>query len=113
MILILLKIHLIKTENQNTLQGAELILNNEKYNLTTGFISLENLQLRNNDRYQYVLPYYNFDRSIFKILITDLEFSIKWSNELIGIIKVKIVNNLFSSLVIFQIMVLKAILILI
>ena len=91
----------LKPKNQNTLSSElKLILNNEKYNLTTGFISSENLQLRNNDRYQYVLPYYNFDRSIFTNFNNgSINFQSSGSNELIETnkLKSKIVNNLFFS----------------
>ena len=33
--------------------------------LNTGFTAYENLSKQNSDRYQYVLPYYDFSRSFF------------------------------------------------
>ena len=40
-------------------------MNNSDFNFVTGFESFEDLQLKNSDRYQYVLPYYNFDKVLF------------------------------------------------
>ena len=40
-------------------------MNNNDFNFVTGFESFEDLQLKNSDRYQYVLPYYNFDKVLF------------------------------------------------
>ena len=40
------------------------MLDHNDYNLSTGFQSYENLQLENNDRYQYVLPYYDFNKNL-------------------------------------------------
>ncbi len=34
----------------------------QDYNLSAGMHVYENLQLKNSDRYQYVLPYYNYDK---------------------------------------------------
>ena len=45
----------------------KLSLDHENYNFQTGFQSFENLQIKNqSDRYQYVLPYYNFDKHIIQ-----------------------------------------------
>ncbi len=40
----------------------KISLNHQNYNFVTGFSAYENLQLKESDRYQYVLPYYNFDK---------------------------------------------------
>ena len=41
----------------------DLSLNNEDYTFNTGFNIYEDLNVsKNSDRYQYVLPYYNFDK---------------------------------------------------
>ena len=37
-------------------------MSDKNYNLDSGFEIFENLQLKNNDRYQYVLPYYKFNK---------------------------------------------------
>jgi len=45
--------------------NAVLNLDHENYNFETGVISYENLGTKKqSDRYQYVLPYYNFDKNI-------------------------------------------------
>ena len=56
----------LKPKDNNILNSEfKLILNNENYNFTTGFQSYENLQLENNDRYQYILPYYDLNTNLF------------------------------------------------
>ncbi len=56
----------IKPQNLDSLTSElKFILSNENYNFTTGIQSFENLQLKNSDRYQYVLPYYNFNTTLF------------------------------------------------
>ena len=50
--------------NQLT-NNAVLNLDHENYNFESGVISYENLQIKKqSDRYQYVLPYYTFDKNI-------------------------------------------------
>ncbi len=45
--------------------NAVLNLDHENYNFETGVISYENLGIKKqSDRYQYVLPYYTFDKNI-------------------------------------------------
>jgi len=46
----------------NTMNSqVKLTLNHEKYSLQSGFLGYENLSKdKNSDRYEYVLPYYNF-----------------------------------------------------
>ncbi len=56
----------LKPENFDTLTSdIELDLEHEKFALTSGFTSYEDLSKQNSDRYQYVLPYYNFSKSFF------------------------------------------------
>ena len=52
-----------RPNNLNVLNNqAKLFLNHDKYNFETGFLSYENLSETNeSDKYQYILPYYNFD----------------------------------------------------
>ena len=46
---------------------AKLFLNHDNYNFETGFLSYENLsETKESDRYQYILPYYNFDTVLEK-----------------------------------------------
>ena len=54
----------LKPDNFDTLTSdIDLNLENENFSLTTGFTAYENLSKQNSDRYQYVLPYYDFSRS--------------------------------------------------
>ncbi len=87
----------------NLKSQLKLVLNHEKYNLTTGFESFENLQIeKNSDRYQYILPYYDFYKNLFQdfekgsiILNSNGNNNLSNTNQL----KSRIVNNLsFSSL---------------
>ncbi len=75
----------IRPNSFNTLKNKlELFLNNEDFNFETGIISYEDLQIaKKSDRFQYILPYYNFD----KILSDDfmngyLNFSSNGNNNL-------------------------------
>ncbi|MDC2992044.1 organic solvent tolerance protein, partial [Candidatus Pelagibacter sp.] len=57
----------LKPDNFDTLTSdIDLNLENEDFSFNTGFTAYENLSKRNSDRYQYVLPYYDFSRSFFK-----------------------------------------------
>ena len=57
----------LKPNNFDTLTSdVDLNLENENFSLNTGFTAYEDLSKRNSDRYQYVLPYYDFSRSLFK-----------------------------------------------
>ena len=56
----------LKPENFDTLTSdIELNLENEKFSLNGGFSAYEDLSKLNSDRYQYVLPYYNFSKNFF------------------------------------------------
>ena len=81
---------------------AKLTLDNENYNFTTGFQSFENLQLKSSDRYQFILPYYNFDTQIFKNFQNGfVNFSSQGSNDLNNTnnLKTRVINDLnFNSL---------------
>ena len=82
----------------NTLESeAKLILNNDDYSFTTGLQSFENLTLSSSDRYQFILPYYNFDKQIFNDYEKgSINFSSNGSNELSDTnnLKTLITNNL-------------------
>ena len=58
----------LRPSNFNNLTNhINLKLNHNDYNFEAGLQSFENLRVKNqNDRYQYVLPYYNFDKHIPK-----------------------------------------------
>ena len=68
----------------NSLESeAKLILNNDNFSFTTGFQSFENLTLASSDRYQFILPYYNFEKEILTSYEKgSINFSSNGSNEL-------------------------------
>ena len=54
----------LKPDNFDTLTSdIELNLEHEKFALTTGFTAYEDLSKIESDRYQFVLPYYNFSKT--------------------------------------------------
>ena len=56
----------LKPEGFDTLTSdIKLNLDHEKFAFDTGFISYEDLSKAETDRYQYVLPYYNFSKVLF------------------------------------------------
>ena len=52
-------------DKNNLTSGLELILDKNDYNFNAGVTVYENLQKKNNDRYQQALPYYDFSTSLF------------------------------------------------
>ena len=74
-------------------------LDHNEYNLSIGVQSFENLQLGNNDRYQFILPYYNFNKNIFEDFNKGrISFNSKGSNDL------NFTNNLKQKLLIILIL---------
>ena len=56
----------LKPESSDTLTSdLKLNLEHERFALDAGFTSYEDLTKSNSDRYQFVLPYYNFSKSFF------------------------------------------------
>ena len=56
----------LKPDNFDTLNSEiNFNLENEKYALKAGFTAYENLSELNSDRYQFVLPYFDFSKSFF------------------------------------------------
>jgi len=88
----------ITPQDSNVLNSKiELKLKNESMTLTSGIKSFENLQLSQNDRYQYILPYYNYDSNIYSNpQLGFLNFSSSGSNELneTNNLKSKIINDI-------------------
>ena len=75
----------------------KLYLNHEKYNFEAGMESYEDLQLINNDRYQYILPYYDFNTTLNQqFLGSTLNFKSSGSNNLNNTndLKTNIINDL-------------------
>ena len=79
-------------DKNNLTSGVKLILDNDDYNFTTGLTMYENLQKNNNDRYQQVMPYYDFSTSLFSNEKGSLELNSNGRNTLQN------TNNLRSTL---------------
>jgi len=93
----------LKPNDINVLQNEiKLNLEHNKFDLEIGFNSFENLQLTNNDRYQYVMPYYYYSRSkVLENFDGVLNFSSNGTNKLINTnnLQTKIINDInFNSL---------------
>ena len=76
---------------------AQLILNNNNFNLVTGFQSFESLNLVSSDRYQFILPYYDFDKQLFSDYNNGtINFRSSGSNDLNNTnnLRTKIINDL-------------------
>ena len=71
-------------------------LEHEKYKLTGGFNVYEDLTVTDKDRFQYILPYYNFTKNINPLSIGTLNFSSKGDNILDNTnnMKSKVINDL-------------------
>ena len=91
----------LKPSNKNNLSSElKLFLDNEEHSLALGIQAFEDLQLKNSDRYQYILPYYNFNKSIFKNYnIGSINFNSNGNNNLENTnqLKSRIINNISYS----------------
>ena len=86
----------IKPENTDSLHsGLNLFIENEKFSFLGGTDIYENLSLNQNDRYQFVLPYYNFSKFLNPIDYGTFEFNSQGDNilENTNVLKSKIINN--------------------
>ncbi len=55
----------LKPKDPNILEShAKISLNHNKYNFNGGLAVYENLTKASSDRYQYILPYFNFDKNL-------------------------------------------------
>ena len=93
----------LKPNDNNKLSSSlKFVLNHDSYNLTTGFQAYENLQKSKNDRYQYVLPYYDLNKTFFpKFINGSINLTSGGSNDLNNTnqLKTTVTNNLsYSSL---------------
>jgi len=88
---------IIKPKNQDVLSSEiKIELDHDEHDFSLGFQSFENLQLTNNDRYQYILPYYSFNKDIFEDFDKgSISFNSNGSNDLnhTNNLKTKIINN--------------------
>ncbi len=88
----------LKPDNFDTLtSNIDLSFENKKFAFTTGFTAYENLTKQNSDRYQYVLPYYDFST----VFLNDnkfarINFSSKGDNILkdTNTLRSRMINNL-------------------
>ena len=88
----------LKPENfDNLTSDIEFNLEHDKFALNTGFTSYEDLSKPNSDRYQYVLPYYDFSKSFYEdsnfglfSFISQGDNTLKDTNNL----RSRIINNL-------------------
>ena len=85
----------LKPSNKNQLSSSlNLSLNHEKFNFSTGAIINEKLAGKNSDRYQFVLPYYDFSKSLpFQDNLGTFNLNSSGSNNL------KDTNNLRSRII--------------
>ena len=84
----------LKPDNYDTLTSdINLNFENEKFTFNTGFTAYENLSKQNSDRFQYVLPYYDFTKSFFSNNFASLNFISQGDNIL------KDTNNLRSRMI--------------
>ncbi len=87
----------LKPDNFDTLTSdINLNFENETFTLNTGFTAYENLSKSNSDRYQYVLPYYDFSKNFFNNNLATLNFTSQGDNILkdTNSLRSRIINNL-------------------
>jgi LPS-assembly protein len=85
----------LKPENKDQLiSSVDFSFEHDDYNFSTGLTTYENLSGRNSDRYQYILPYYNFSKNLFK---NQNNYSINLTSS--GSNNLKNTNNLRSRII--------------
>ena len=87
----------IKPKNPDVLNsGVDFFLEHEKFKLTGGLNIYEDLRINDTDRFQYVLPYYNFTKNINPLNVGTLSFASKGDNILDNTnnMKSKVINDL-------------------
>jgi LPS-assembly protein len=84
-------------DKNNLTSGIELSLDHEKFNFTSGIKQYENLQTLNNDRYQYIFPYYNLSTILLSTEIGSLNFGSNGRNALLNTnnLKTNITNDIY------------------
>ena len=86
----------VKPKNTDSLHsGLNLFVENEKFSFLGGTDIFEDLSLNQNDRYQFVLPYYNYSKFLNPIDYGTFEFNSQGDNilENTNVLKSKIINN--------------------
>ena len=88
----------VKPKSFDTLSNSmKIFLESDNYFLESGIEVFQKLKNKKSDQYQYILPYYNFNRSIpWKTFNGNLNFSSTGTNDLneTNSLKTKIINNL-------------------
>ena len=87
----------VKPKDSNVLfSGLKFYLNHEDFVIDGGLSSYENLNKKNSDRYQYILPYYNFSSRIYSNDLGNVDFYSNGNNVLQNTnnLKTTIVNNI-------------------
>ncbi len=56
----------VKPDKNNLTSSIDLSLDHNNFNFSTGLTSYEKLSGKNSDRYQFVLPYFNFSKNLFE-----------------------------------------------
>ena len=87
----------LKPDNFDILTSdIDLSLENEKFLFNSGFSVYENLSQQNSDRYQYVLPYYDFSRSFLNNNLASFNFTSQGDNILkdTNSLRSRMINNL-------------------
>ena len=56
----------VKPDKNNLTSSIDLSLEHNNFNFSTGLTSYEKLSGKNSDRYQFVLPYFNFSKNLFE-----------------------------------------------
>jgi LPS-assembly protein len=85
----------VKPASQNQMHSEiNLRLENENSYLNSGFIAYENLSGKKSDRFQYVLPYYDYSNQLYKNSLLNLNFSSSGNNNIYETNKLKsIISN--------------------
>ena len=84
-------------DQNNLTSGLELNLEHDDFTLTAGLTSYENLKKsKSSDRYQYVLPYYDYSSTLYESLFGSIDFSSSGKNTLkdTNNLKTNLTNNL-------------------
>ena len=87
----------IKPNNHDELKsGFDFFLEHDKFLLSGGANVFENLTLEQSDRYQFVLPYYNFSRSLDSTNYFSINLNSKGNNTLDNTnnVKSRIINDI-------------------
>jgi len=88
---------ILPVDDNNLKNELKLELNNLDYNFNSGINIFENLQQTNNDRYQYIFPYYEFNKlNVKEYNFGNFDFSSSGSNNLSETNKLlsKVINDL-------------------